>query len=156
LASAEVTRALDEAAVSYELLRHAHTQSAAAEAEALGLAAADVAKTLAVKTPDGYLRAVLPASERLDLRKLREFLGAGKHEVRLATEDDLGRDFPEFELGAVAPVGGSRRDPVIVDSRLSGRASLVLEAGSHQESVRIAADDLVRVASAQLADICED
>jgi prolyl-tRNA editing enzyme YbaK/EbsC (Cys-tRNA(Pro) deacylase) len=43
-----------------------------------------------------------------------------------------------------------------VDNRLSGRASLVLEAGSREESVRIAADDLVRVAGAQLADICED
>jgi Ala-tRNA(Pro) deacylase len=156
VATADLTRVLDEAAVPYELLSHAHTESATAEAEALGLAAADVAKTLAVKTPDGYLRAVLPASERLDLRKLREFLGAGKHKVHLATEDDLGRDFPEFELGAVPPVGGSRRDPVIVDNRLLGRASLVLEAGSHEESVRIAADDLVRVAGAQLADICED
>src|SRR6266540_3761858 len=118
LATAEVTRALDEAAVSYELLPHAHTQSAAAEADALGLAAADVAKTLAVKTPDGYLRAVLPASERLDLRKLREFVGARKHEVHLATEEDLRRDFAEFELGAVPPVGGGRRDRVIVDNRL--------------------------------------
>ena len=99
---------------------------------------------------------MLPASERLDLRKLREFLGVGKHKVHLATEDDLGRDFPEFELGAVPPIGGSRHDPVIVDNRLSRRASLVLEAGSHEESLRIAADDLVRVASAQLADICED
>ena len=49
-----------------------------------------------------------------------------------------------------------RRDPVVIDSRLAGRESLVLEAGSHEESVRIAADDLVRVGGAQLADICED
>jgi hypothetical protein len=59
LATADLTRVLDEAAVRYDLLPHAHTQTAAAEAEALGLAAADVAKTLAVKTPDGDLRACL-------------------------------------------------------------------------------------------------
>jgi Ala-tRNA(Pro) deacylase len=156
VATADLTRVLDQAAVRYELLRHAHTESATAEAEALGLAAADVAKTLAVKTPHGYLRAVLPASQRLDLRKLREFLGARKHEIHLATEEDLRRDFPEFELGAVPPVGGSRPDLVIVDKRLAGRESLVLEAGSHEESVRIAAEDLVRIAGAQLADICEN
>jgi Ala-tRNA(Pro) deacylase len=156
VATTDVTHVLDEAGVHYELLTHAHTETATAEAEALGLAPGDVAKTLVLRTPDGYLRAVLPASERLDLRKLRELLGAGKHKVQLASEDDLRRDFPEFELGAVPPVGGGRRDPVVIDSRLAGRESLVLEAGSHEESIRIAADDLVRAGGAQLADICED
>jgi Ala-tRNA(Pro) deacylase len=156
VATADVRHVLDEAGVDYELLTHAHTETATAEAEALGLAPGDVAKTLVLRTPDGYLRAVLPASERLDLRKLRELLGAGKHKLHLATEDDLRRDFPEFELGAVPPVGGGRRDPVVIDSRLAGPESLVLEAGSHEESIRIAAGDLVRVGGAQLADICED
>jgi Ala-tRNA(Pro) deacylase len=156
LATSDLTRLLDDAGLEYELLPHAHTESAAAEAEALGLAATDVAKTLVVKTPEGYVRAVLPASERLDLRKLREFLGVGKHDVHLATEDDLRRDFPEFELGAAPPVGGGRPDPVVIERRLVGRESLVLEAGSHEESIRVAADDFVRFAGAQPADICED
>jgi len=124
-----------------------------------GLRRSRVCEASILRNPSGdreYAFGRAPASERPDLRKLREFLGARKHEVHLATEDDLRRDFPEFELRAVPPVGGGRRDPVIVDNRLSGRESLVLEAGSHEESVRMAADDLVRVAGAQLADICED
>ena len=152
----ELTSALDEAGASYELLAHAHTESAAAEAEALGLAPADVAKTLVVKTPEGYVRAVVPGSCRLDLRKLRELRGAGKKEVHLASEDDLRRDYSEFDLGAVPPVGGGRRDPVVVDRRVTERESVVLEAGSHDESVRIATADLVRVAQAEIADICQD
>jgi Ala-tRNA(Pro) deacylase len=156
VATADVTKVLDEVGVHYERLSHAHTETATAEAKALGLAAGDVAKTLVLRTPDGYLRAMLPASERLDLRKLRELLGAGKHKVHLATEDDLRRDFREFELGAVPPVGGGRCEPVVIDSRLAGRESLVLEAGSHEESIRIAADDLVGVGRAKLADICAD
>ena len=156
MGTAELTMVLDEAGVSYERLPHPHTESALAEAEALGLAPAEVAKTLVVKTPDGYVRSVLPASERLDLGKLRELRGGGRHKVHLASEDDLGRDFPEFELGAVPPLGGGRRDPVVVDRRLAARESLVLEGGSHDESVRLAAADLIRVAGAQVADICED
>ncbi len=156
MATTDVTHVLDEAGVQYELLTHAHTETAAAEAEALGLPPGDVAKTLVLRTPDGYLRAVLPASERLDLRKLRKLLGAGKHKVNLASEDDLRRDFPEFELGAVPPVGGGRRDPVVIDNRLAGRESIVLEGGSHQGSIRLAADGLVRAGGGQLADICED
>jgi Ala-tRNA(Pro) deacylase len=156
MATSDLTSMLDEAEVGYELLPHAHTETAAAEAEALGLEPADVAKTLVLKTPDGYLRAVIPASRRLDLHKLRELSGGGRHKVHLASEADLRRDFPEFELGAVPPVGGRQRNSVVVDERVAARERVVLDAGSHDESIRIAAADLVRTAGAEVADICED
>ena len=156
MATSDLTSSLDQAGIEYELLPHAHTETAAAEAEALGLQPAEVAKTLVVKTPDGYLRAVILSSHRLDLHKLREVSGGGKHKVHLATEDDLRRDFAEFELGAVPPLGGGQRHPVVVDERVAGRETVVLEAGSHEESVRISAAELVRATSAEVADICED
>jgi Ala-tRNA(Pro) deacylase len=155
MATEDLTRVLDEAGVQYELISHARTESAFAEAEALGLEPADVAKTLVTVTSQGYVRAVLPASERLDLRKLREVTRAGK-ELQLASEEDLARDYPEFELGAVPPIGGRRRDPVVVDRRLAEQDSVVLEAGSHEESVRVSTGDLLRIAGAQVADICAD
>jgi Ala-tRNA(Pro) deacylase len=155
MATSDLTSALDEAGVSYELLPHPHTESALAEAESLGVSPDDVVKTLIVKLPEGYLRAMLPASARIDLHKVREFQGGGRHKVQLATEDDLRRDYPEFELGAVPPVGG-RSDPVVVDPKIAERASVVIEAGAHDESVRIAAADLVTVTGAAVADISED
>jgi Ala-tRNA(Pro) deacylase len=155
MATSDLTSALDKAGVSYELLPHAHTESALAEAESLGVSPHDVAKTLIVKLAEGYVRAVLPASARIDVRKVRELHGGGRHKVHLATEEDLRRDYPEFELGAVPPLGG-RSDPVIVDPKLAARTSIVIEAGSHDESVRIAAADLVHVTGAAVTDISED
>jgi len=152
----ELTRVLDEAGVAYELVEHAHTETALAEARALGVEASHVAKTLVVTAPDGYVRAVLPASERIDLRKLREVHAGGKRDVHLATESELARDFPEFELGAVPPVGGSRRDPVVLDRRLVEHDSIVLEAGTHDASVRLSPGDLVKVAAAVVGDISAD
>jgi Ala-tRNA(Pro) deacylase len=156
MATEDLTRVLDEEGVRYELLAHSRTESAAAEAEALGLAPADVAKTLVVTTSEGYVRAVLPASERIDVHKLREITGGDKKGVHLASEEDLARDYPEFDLGAVPPFGGSRRDPVVVDRRLAGRDSIVLEAGSHEHSLRLPASDLLRIAHAEIADISAD
>src|SRR5712691_4578303 len=155
MATSDVTSVLDEAGVSYELLAHAHTESALAEAEALGVAPDDVAKTLVVKLPEGYVRAVLPASARLDLRKLREIHGGGRHAVHLATEEALRRDYPEFELGAVPPIGG-RRDPVVVDLSVANRKSGVIEAGPHDASLRLAAADLLHVTGAAVTDISAD
>ena len=73
----------------------------------------------------------------------------------MASEDNLAYDYPEFELGAVPPFGG-RDDRVLVDERLAGRDSVVVEAGSHDRSVRLKAADLVRVTKAQVADICRE
>jgi Ala-tRNA(Pro) deacylase len=156
VATEDLTRVLDEAGARYELLTHVRTESAVAEAEALGIASADVAKTLVVRTPEGYVRAVLPATERIDLRKLRRIHGGGKKKVHLASEEQLARDYPEFDLGAVPPIGGARRDRVVVDRRLAERDSVVLEAGSHEESVRIPTGDLLRVTEAEVVDICAD
>jgi Ala-tRNA(Pro) deacylase len=155
MATPDLKSALDEAGVSYELLPHPHTESALAEAEALGVAPDDVAKTLVVRVPGGYTRVVLPASARLDMHKLREIHGGGRHKVHLASEEDLRRDYPEFELGAVPPIGGGRKDPVVVDPKVAEQETVVIEAGSHEESLRIAAADLVHVTGAAVTDISE-
>jgi len=130
---ADVTNLLNDAGVDYELLSHAHTERAADEAKALGLPPSVVAKTLVLTVPGGHLRVVLPASERIDLRKVRGYVEGGK-QIHLATEDELARDYPEFELGAVPPFGGASRDRVLVDSRVAEQPSVVLEAGSHEQS----------------------
>jgi Ala-tRNA(Pro) deacylase len=98
----------------------------------------------------------MPASERLDLGKLAALRGESRKQVALATEDELGRDYPEFELGAVPPVGGAAQDAVVVDRLLAERETIVFEAGTHDESVRVAASDLVRIARATVADITQE
>jgi Ala-tRNA(Pro) deacylase len=154
MAEKDVVRILDEAGVDYELLPHPRTETAVAEAEALGVDASDVAKTLVISTPGGYVRAVLAASERIDLHKVRNHVEGGKR-IHLASEEDLERDYPGFELGAVPPFGGSD-DRVFVDTRLAERETVVLEAGSHEKSVRIRTADLLELTGAQVVDIVQD
>jgi Ala-tRNA(Pro) deacylase len=152
---ADVTSVLDDAGVEYELLSHAHTERAADEAAALGLPPTAVAKTLVLTAPEGHVRVVLPASERIDLRKARGYVEGGKR-VHLATEEELARDYPEFELGAVPPFGGASRDRVLVDSRLAEQRSVVLEAGSHERSVRLQTAGLLVLSEAEIVDICKE
>jgi Ala-tRNA(Pro) deacylase len=146
--------ALDRASAEYEVLEHPRTETARAEAQVLQLAADEVAKTLVVKTPDGYLRVVLPASRSLDLRRLRELVGGGHH-THLASEEDLAREYPEFELGAVPPFGGIHADRVVVDTRIVARDRVVFEAGDHSHSIRLRVADLMRAArDPEIADVC--
>jgi Ala-tRNA(Pro) deacylase len=151
----DMTRFLDEAGIDFVLLEHPRTEKATDEAVALGVGPEEVAKTLVLVAPSGNVRAVLAASERIDLHKVAGTLGVSGKKVHLASEENLAHDYADFELGAVPPFGG-REDHVLVDERLAGRDSVVVEAGSHDRSVRLKTADLVRLTNAQVADICKE
>jgi prolyl-tRNA editing enzyme YbaK/EbsC (Cys-tRNA(Pro) deacylase) len=152
---ADVTHLLDEAGIDFDVLEHRRTERATDEAAALGIDTDEVAKTLILVASSGNVRVVLAASERVDLHKVAATLGVGVKKVQLASEDDLAHDYANFELGAIPPFGG-REDRVLVDERLAGRDSVVVEAGSHERSVRMKAADLVRLTGAQVVDIRRD
>lgn len=143
------------ASVEFEVLPHRRTLTATSEARALGVLPQVVAKTLVVRDPEGRaIRAVVPASGRLDLRRLGDVLGV--HDVELLSEVDLVSAYPQFELGAVPPFGGPSGDRVLVDRRLAEFDHVVVEAGVHDASLRLRPDDLLRVADAELADIATE
>lgn len=150
-----VLRLLDERRLPHELLLHATTMRAVDEASALGLPGDEVGKTVVLTTPDGIVRVVVLASDRLSLPKLRELLGGGQ-ETRLASEEELAGAFPMFELGAVPPFAGPEGDRVVVDRAVAGHETIVVEAGTHQQSVRLRVADLVLLTGGEVADVRED
>jgi Ala-tRNA(Pro) deacylase len=155
MSATELMRELARQEVAYELLPHRRTERATDEAKALGVPPAEVGKTVVLVTPTSRVRAVIPASARIDIHKVRSALGNGK-QIRLATEAELGSAYPMFELGAVPPVGGPTGEPVVFDRRLVERDSIVLEAGNHDESVRVATRDVLRATDAEVADLIQD
>ena len=138
--------------VEFELLPHRRTMRAAAEAHVLGVLPQTVAKTLIVRDADGRcIRAVVPATRRLSVERVAAAVGASS--ARLLSESELVSTYPQFELGAVPPLGGPAGDPVVVDRELTRGEHAVFEAGVHDASLRLRVDDLVRLADAQVAEI---
>jgi Ala-tRNA(Pro) deacylase len=146
-----VAQALADAGVEHEVLPHTRTETATAEAHACGVPAYEVAKTVVLTTPDGHARMVIPASERLDMNRVREMLGG--RAARLATEPELAAEYAEFEVGAVPPFGGPSGDRVVVDRRIAECERVVFEGGTHDESIRMRTEDLLLLANAELRDI---
>jgi Ala-tRNA(Pro) deacylase len=153
-ASAKVMRALTQSGVEFEPLRHPRTTTARDEAQTLHASPDRVGKTIVVHTPEGRARIVLQASERLGLGKVRDGLDAT--EVKLVTEDELAAAYPGFELGAVPPFGGPKGDRVVVDRRIAELETVIVEAGSHSDSVRLATADLIRITDATIMDVIAD
>lgn len=148
--AAPLVDVLREADVTFELLPHRRTHSAAGSATALGVQPGKTAKTIVVRDELGCVRVLVPASKRLDLAKLGRALSTTP---ALLTEQELGGAFPQFELGAVPPVGGPAGDRVVVDAALATLDEVVFEAGSHALSLRMATRDLIDATAARVADI---
>jgi Ala-tRNA(Pro) deacylase len=147
---AEIVDVLHRGRVEFELLPHRRTTSAAAEARALGILPQATAKTVVARLDGQCARVVVPASRRVSPEKLGRALGG---RPALLTEAELAGAYPMFELGAVPPIGGPAGDRVVVDGALLDEDYVVLEAGSHEESIRVRSHDLVSITNALVADV---
>ena len=125
-----VTEHLEQRGSAFELLPHRQAYTSTDEARALGIDAGEVLKTLAV----------IPASCRLDLHLVREALA--DHQARLASEEELARDFAGYQLGALPPLGALLGSRIYVDPEVLEHDLVVFAAGSQTESVRMATREL--------------
>lgn len=150
-----VTRHLEEEGVEFEVIEHEPTMTAMAEAHAAHVPPDGVAKTLVVHADGGYVLAVIPASERLDLKKVRAAL-SDEPKVNLASEAEMEADFPNYELGAVPPFGELMQNRELVDQRLLEHDKIVCTAGARNRSLLVGIGDVVRLADAQVVDLCQD
>jgi Ala-tRNA(Pro) deacylase len=150
-----VTGYLEREGVPFEVVEHERTESAAAEARAAGLPADDVAKTVVLRDDSGYRLAVIPASCRLDLRKVREVLGE-THGLRFVTEAEMATDFGAFEVGALPPFAPMVEAVELMDESLLDHDRILCSGGDHEHGVLLDPLDVVRAGQARVADLCED
>ena len=106
-------RYLTDQGTTYQLLSHSLTQTAAETAHASHVSGNCLAKGVLLADGDGYLLAVLPASHQLDLDRLGAWLG---RPVSLASEQEVGRLFPDCELGAIPAIGWASTGALVTTS----------------------------------------
>jgi Ala-tRNA(Pro) deacylase len=138
----QVTEYLETRGVPFELIAHQQACTSIAEARTLGIDASEVLKTVAMRVADGYALMAVPATGRLDMHLVQA--AVGDRHVRLATEEELLRDFPGIELGALPPLGSLLGAPLYVDQELLEHETVVFAAGSQTESVQIRTGDLLQ------------
>jgi len=130
-----VDYALSLTRVDYQILRHHHTSTALGTARTARVDPAELAKAVVLKDQIGPLLAVVPASERLDLDRLRETLR--RPGLDFLPEDQLDALFYDCDKGAIPPLGPDYRVPTVVDTRLRDADNVYFEAGDHEDLVHV-------------------
>ncbi len=141
---------LDRQHVPYEVSTHPEVFTAQEIAAALHVPGRELAKVVMIKVGDRFVMAVLPASWRVDLARLRAELGAP--DARLATEAEFKGLFPDCDVGAMPPFGNLYGLGVYVDRTLTADESIAFNAGTHYEAVRMKYADFARLVQPKIAD----
>jgi len=150
--SARLKAFLDEHKIRYTLMTHSPAYTAQAAAATLHIPGKELAKTVVLRAGEKTVLAVLPASFHINLKKMRELVGA---EVRLASEQEFYNLFPDCETGAMPPFGHLYKLPVYVDESLAADEEIVFHAGTHRDAIRMRYEDFARVEKPQLATFAE-
>jgi len=142
---------LKENGVAYEMREHppAYTaQELAAEEHVSGNM---FAKAVVVRADKGCAICAVPASCKLDMKKVAKALKSKK--VRLADEAEMAKLFPDAEVGAEPPFGNLYDLPTVVDERLAQDEEIVFQAGTHRHAIRMKYADYASLTKPVVADV---
>lgn len=147
-------RAIEAAEVlelEHVVTRHGPVRSLQEAADARGVPAAAIVKSLVVRVTEGDYRFVLvPGDREISWPKLRALLGVN----RLSMPDArTAYDVTGYVRGTITPLGSTQAWPVVADERVSGAVSL--GGGAHGVALTVEAGPLLAALDATIADITE-
>ncbi|NNM44958.1 Cys-tRNA(Pro) deacylase [Knoellia koreensis] len=153
-AGTPATTALTRAGVEFGVHPYDHDPAAASygleAAEALGVAPAQVFKTLLVDSGTGLAVGIVPVDRQLDLKAVAAALGWKKAAMAdpAAAERSTG-----YVVGGISPIGQKRALPTVLDATAQGFQRVYVSGGRRGLDISLAPADLLRVTKGLLSEI---
>lgn len=148
------TAALAAAGVVHVVHTYEHDPATASygleAAEALGVEADRIFKTLLADTGDELVVGVVPVTTQLDLKALAAAVGAR----RVAMADPaVAERRTGYVVGGISPIGQKHRHRTVIDETAELWDTVYVSGGRRGLEVELAPSDLVEVTGAAVADI---
>jgi len=134
---------LDDQHIKYVTIQHSMAYTAQEIAAKAHIPGKELAKTVIVKIDGKNAMAVLPASYRINLGRLKQVCKASQ--VELASEEDFRDLFPGCETGAMPPFGNLYNMDVYVENSLVDEEDIAFNAGSHTELIKLSYQDFEKL-----------
>ena len=148
----QIIELLDSENIEYKLTEHEAVRTSEEAARVRGVDIKTGAKAMVVKSKDEYFLLVLPASKRINWRKVKDALGA--KEIRFATEEEAEK-VTNVQMGAVPPFGNIIGIPTYFDEEITRIEQLNFNPGSRTHSISMKSADLIRVVNPVVISLTE-
>lgn len=150
---ARLERFLKEHNTAFKTLEHTEAFTAQEVAAEMHVPGKELAKVVMLKGEKGFVMAVLPASRRVDIHRLKNILG--EKDLRLSTEEEFKALFPDCEPGAEPPFGNLYNIDTLVDKTLTEDEQIFFNAGTHTSAVKIDYKDYAALVKPKVAEFAE-
>jgi Ala-tRNA(Pro) deacylase len=145
---------LRDRGVPFEKQRHSVAFTAQGVATSEHLSGDTFAKVVMLFADTDLIMLVLPASHHADLAKVAAVLGA--NDAWLADEYEFAEVFRDCAIGAMPPFGNLYGVPVYVDQTLAENTSIVFQAGTHTDTIRMAYADYARLVNPTIVEVARE
>lgn len=148
------TLALTKAGIPFTLAHYDYDPNAERvglqAAEAMGVSAAEVFKTLMVELDGKPACAIIPSDEELNMKKLAAALG-GKSAQMMKPAD--AERLTGYKVGGISPLGQRKAVPTALDELATLYDEIFLNGGQRGLQIRICPVDLVTALNCVVADL---
>lgn len=131
---------MDGHGLRYDVLSHPHSHNSMETAQNAHVPGACLAKSVILEDDQGFLMAVLPATQHVQLGRLSKVLNC---RLRLATENELARLFTDCEPGAIPPIGAAYGMRMVMDDSLADHPEIYFEAGDHERVIQMSRENFM-------------
>lgn len=143
--------------LDYQLHEYIHDSNADSygleAAEKLGVAAAQIFKTLVITTETGTLAvAIVPVDTTLNFKKMAKALSCKK--VQMADPKQVARS-TGYVLGGVSPLGQKKRLATVIDISAQGQPTIYVSAGRRGLEIELPPAQLAETLAAHFRNIAE-
>ena len=150
------TTVLTRAGVAFELHQYDHDPAAPSygleAAAALGVAPAEVFKTLLVDGGSGLAVGIVPVGRQLDLKAIASALGWKR---AVMADPAVAERATGYVVGGISPIGQRRPLPTVVDQSAREHGRIYVSGGRRGLDISLSVADLVLVTRAQVAPIAK-
>jgi Ala-tRNA(Pro) deacylase len=134
-----IRRFVETRGIGFTPIHHRTAYTAQEEAAATHVPGREWAKTVVCMADGQPILTLVPAYDHVDLEAVRTASGA--RVVRLASEAEFSKLYPECETGAMAPFGPLYDQRVFVDETLAHDEEITFHAGTHADAIRMRYED---------------
>lgn len=148
------TQALAKAGIAFTLAHYDYDPNAERiglqAAEAMGVSASEVFKTLMAELDGKPVCAIVPSDEEVNMKKLAAALGGkSAHMMKPADAERL----TGYKVGGISPLGQRKPVPTALDELAGLYDEIFLNGGQRGLQIRIKPDDLITALGCVTADL---
>jgi Ala-tRNA(Pro) deacylase len=139
----KIIKFLEKENIKYQIIKHKTVYTAFDKSATLKLPEKIIGKTLILKTNGKLAMALIPASKKLDLQKIKKLTKVKK--VQLVSEKIIKNKLKGVKIGAVPPFGQLWNLPVFIDRSLLKEKEIILNSGNYNFSIKISPKELKKL-----------